>query len=175
MPAAREVLVRPVAAMEGAAVFVVRVTQRPARVRFEVAGPSGSSVVLSVVVRSRDGSRLGLDGLDGGTYEWSATSPTAAPVAGQGRVAEVEAPALAAAPEPSGGPAPTSAPTPTPTDTPTPTPAPPRPPRRRPPRRRHTTPAPARRPVRPPSPARHQPSPSGTPTDPGTQDPGPLG
>ncbi|MFC7725916.1 BTAD domain-containing putative transcriptional regulator, partial [Nocardioides sp. GCM10028917] len=99
-PAAREVLVRPVAAVDGAAAFVVRATQRPARVRFEVAGPSGNSVVRSVVVRSRDGNRLVLAGLDGGTYEWSATSPTAAPVAGQVRVADVEAPALAAAGEP---------------------------------------------------------------------------
>ena len=39
----------------------------------------GSSVVRSVVVRSRDGNRLVLDGLDGGTYEWSATSPPPRP------------------------------------------------------------------------------------------------
>ncbi|MCP3420613.1 hypothetical protein NCI01_02275 [Nocardioides sp. STR3] len=174
----RQVLVRSVGPAEGAAVFLVRATQRPARVRLEVAGPSGRSVVVrSVVVRSRDGQRLVLDGLDEGSYAWSATSPTAAPVVGEVRVAEAEAPVLAAAeeprrdppPPPASTPTPTYTPTPTPTYTPTPTPTP--------------TPSPAPAPQPSPSPTHHppqpsptrQPSPTGQPTDPGTQVPGPVG
>ena len=157
---AREVLVRPVAAAAGAAAFVVRASLRPARVRLEVAGPSGSNVVRNVVVRSGAGQRLVVGGLDGGTYQWSATSPTAAPVTGEVRVTEDTSPVLTAAEEPSENPAPTSAPTPTPTPTSTPT---------------HTpTHTPAHSPTPEPSPTR-QPSPSSGPTDPGTEDPGLVG
>ncbi|GAA1436828.1 hypothetical protein GCM10009641_37330 [Mycobacterium cookii] len=177
---AREVRVRPVGASEGAAVFLVRATRRPARVRLEVAGPSGTRVVRSVVVRSRDGRRLVVGGLDGGTYEWSATSPTAAPVVGEVRVAGTEAPVLVASEEPVNAPSPspatasagastpvsspaptatpTSTPEPSPTSTPEPSPTP--------------SPTPSHSPQ--PSPTQH-PSPTGQPTDPGTQDPGPLG
>ncbi|WP_416954758.1 AfsR/SARP family transcriptional regulator [Nocardioides sp. T5] len=191
---AREVLVRPVGSTDGAAVFVVRATQRPARVRLEVAGPSGRSLVRSVVVRSRDGQRLVLSGLDGGTYEWSATSPTAAPVVGEVRVQEAEAPALAAAaapqrdpsppptPSPAPSPAPTSTtssptatptPTPTPTPTLTPTPTPSTTPVQQ-TQQPGPSPSPSPSPTPQPSPTRH-PSPPGEPTDPGTQDPGPVG
>lgn len=191
-PVARQVLVRSVGPVEGAAVFLVRATQRPARVRLEVAGPSGRSVVRSVVVRSRDGQRLVLDGLDEGTYEWSATSPTAAPVVGEVRVDQAEAPALAAAEEPRQDPPPppastptsTPAPTPTPTYTPTPTPTPapsptPAPqPSPSPSQTQSQTQSQTHNPPQPstpqPSPTRH-PSPTGQPTDPGTQDPGPVG
>ena len=183
--AARQVLVRPVGSTQGAAVFVVRATKRPARVRLEVAGPSGRSVVRSVVVRTRDGHRLVLDGLDGGTYEWSATSPTAAPVVGEVRVEEAEAPALAAAEEPRRDPSPPPASTPTPTPTPTPTFTPTPTPTLTPTPTPTTTPSatPAQPTQQPdpspsqtpqPSPTRH-PSPPGEPTDPGTQDPGPVG
>jgi DNA-binding SARP family transcriptional activator len=193
---AREVLVRPVDAAQGAAAFVVRATQRPARVRLEVAGPSGASVVRNVVVRTRNGQRLVLGGLDGGTYEWSATSPTAAPVAGEVRVAEPDAPALVAAEEPrrDPSPTPTSSPTQTPTQAPTPTPTPtptatqvaaatatPSP---TPTPAQTPTPNPAPAPTQQPDPSPSQtpqpsptrnPSPPGEPTDPGTQDPGPVG
>jgi DNA-binding SARP family transcriptional activator len=172
---AREVLVRPVGAAQGAAAFVVRATQRPARVRLEVAGPSGRSVVRSVVVRSRDGQRLVLGGLDGGTYEWSATSPTAAPVTGEVRVPDQESPVATAADVPSQNPTPTTpAPSPTaiPTSTPTSTPTPAATPT--------STPAPTVPPTQHPSPTpqpspTRQPSPSSEPTDPGTQDPGLVG
>lgn len=189
---AREVLVRPVDAAQGAAAFVVRATQRPARVRLEVAGPSGRSVVRSVVVRSRDGQRLVLGGLDGGTYEWSATSPTAAPVVGEVRVADPDAPALVAAEEPRRDPSPPPAQTPTPTptptpattqvaattpaptqaSTPTPTPTPTPNPTPNPTPTQQPDPSPSQTPQ--PSPTRN-PSPPGEPTDPGTQDPGPVG
>lgn len=173
---AREVRVRPVGATEGAAVFLVRATRRPARVRLEVAGSAGRSVVRSVVVRTREGYRLVLGGLDEGTYAWSATSPTAAPVVGQVRVAGTEAPALAAAEEPVQAPSPspatasaaasTSVSSPSPTASPTSTPEPSSTPT--------TSPGPAPSHSPQPSPTQH-PSPTGQPTDPGTQDPGPLG
>jgi hypothetical protein len=172
--AARQVLVRPVAAA-GAAVFVVRASRRPARVRLEVAGPAGSNVVRHVVVRSRDGRRLVVSGLDGGTYEWSATSPTAAPVTGEVRVPDQESPVATAADVPSQNPTPTTpAPSPTaiPTSTPTSTPTPAATPT--------STPAPTVPPTQHPSPTpqpspTRQPSPSSEPTDPGTQDPGLVG
>lgn len=172
--AARQVLVRPVAAA-GAAVFVVRASRRPARVRLEVAGPAGSNVVRHVVVRSRDGRRLVVSGLDGGTYEWSATSPTAAPVTGEVRVPDQESRVATAADVPSQNPTPTTpAPSPTaiPTSTPTSTPTPAATPT--------STPAPTVPPTQHPSPTpqpspTRQPSPSSEPTDPGTQDPGLVG
>jgi DNA-binding SARP family transcriptional activator len=124
--AVRQVLVRPVAAADGAAAFVVRATRRPARVRVEVADGSGSSVVRSVLVRSRDGQRLVVTGLRGGTYEWSATSPTASPVTGEVKVSEQPS-GLVAAPEPS------VRSTPSPPPRPPPRPPPPPPPRAPPP------------------------------------------
>ncbi|WP_439937528.1 AfsR/SARP family transcriptional regulator [Nocardia sp. N13] len=182
----RQVQVRPVAAAGGAAAFVVRATLRPARVRLEVASRSGDSVVRSVVVRSRDGQRLVVGGLDGGTYRWSATSPTAAPVTGEVRVDEQEPPPVVAAAEPSREPTPTtpaptsSAPTtstptlgslfteaPSPTPQPTPTVAPH-------PQPSPTQPGPTQPGPTPPGPTRH-PDPPSQPTDPGTQDPGLVG
>ena len=175
--ATREVLVRPVTAAAGAAAFVVRATLRPARVRLVVGGPAGGSVVRSVVVRSSDGKRLVVDGLDGGTYQWSATSPTAASVTGQVRVADRGSVLVAAGEEPQHGAAPSStsgseatptstSPTSTHTETPptTTTPSPTSTPTVTP-----TQPSPTQ-----PSPTRH-PSPPSGPTDPGTQDPAPVG
>ena len=160
---ARHVLVRPVAADDGAAAFLVRADHRPARVRLEVAVP-GLDVVRRVVVRRADGQRLVVDGLDPGTYRWSATSSSAASVTGQVRVVAaptVVAVAESASPEPSPvaaalteSPAPSPSPSPSPTPTPTPTPSP------------TPTPAPTASPT-----AR----PTSEPTDPGTTDPGPVG
>ena len=174
----RQVQVRPVAAAGGAAAFVVRATQRPARVRLEVASRTGDSVVRSVVVRSRDGQRLVVGGLDGGTYRWSATSPAAARVTGEVRVDEqAPPPVVAAAEEPGREPTPTtpaptspppastapttSTPTPAPlfTETASPTPQP----------TAQPTPNPQ------PSPTRHPDPPPSQPTDPGTQEPGLVG
>lgn len=176
--AVRQVLVRPVAAADGAAAFVVRATRRPARVRVEVADGSGSSVVRSVLVRSRDGQRLVVTGLDGGTYEWSATSPTASPVTGEVEVSEVPS-GLVAAPEPSVRTTPTPSPSatasptsvPTVTATPQPTPQPTQQPT--PEQTQQPTQQPNPQPSPPPSPTR--PGPSSGPTDPGTQDPGLVG
>jgi hypothetical protein len=173
--------VRPVAAAGGVAAFVVRATRRPARVRLEVAARSGDSVVRNVVVRSREGQRLVVAGLAGGTYRWSATSPTAAPVTGEVRVDEHDLPLVTAddgaGREPTPPPAPTSpdpttpAPTtstpappapapPTPTASPTPSPTP-----------TTTQDAPSQQPhPQQPSPTRH-PDPPTQPTDPGTQGP----
>lgn len=178
--AVREVLVRPVAAADGVAAFLVRATQRPARVRVEVESASGDNVVRSVVVRDRVGQKLVLDGLDAGTYQWSATSPTAAPVTGQVRVAEHETPSLAAAGEPSQHPTPTT-PSPstsstpsTPSDT-TPTEAPTSTPTQTPSQTPTQQSTPTQQPTpNQPSPTR-QPSAPSQPTDPGTQDPGPVG
>jgi DNA-binding SARP family transcriptional activator len=159
----RQVRVRPVAAADGVAAFVVRATRRPARVRLEVAARSGDSVVRNVVVRSREGQRLVVAGLAGGTYRWSATSPTAAPVTGEVRVDEHDLPLVtaddAAGREPTPPPDPTS-PDPT-SSAPTPTP---------------TQEAPSQQPIpqqphpQQPSPTRH-PDPPSQPTDPGTQGP----
>ncbi len=159
---AREVLVRPVAAAAGVAAFMVRATLRPARVRLEVAGPSGSNVVRSVVVRSRGGQRLVVGGLDGGTYQWSATSPTAPPVTGVVRVAAEDSPVLAAAGETAPNPDEVSTPTASPTPIPTATPS------------QTVTPSHQASPTPHPSPTR-QPSPTSEPTDPGTEDPGLVG
>lgn len=172
----RQVLVRPVAAADGAAAFVVRATRRPARVRVEVADGSGSSVVRSVLVRSRDGQRVVVTGLDGGTYEWSATSPTASPVTGEVEVS-AEPTGLVAAPEPSVRTTPTPSPDPSPN--PSPAPSPPPSPTASPTSVPTVTPTP--QPTQQPSPQPNpQPSPTrpGTPsepTDPGTQDPGLVG
>lgn len=165
--AVRQVLVRPVAAADGAAAFVVRATRRPARVRVEVADRSGSSVVRTVVVRTRDGQRVVVAGLDGGTYEWSATSPTAPPVTGEVRVVEQAPAVVVAAQEPSV--TVTSSPDPGPSPTPSATPSqqPSATPSQQPTQQPTATPSPQ------PSPTR--PGPPSGPTDPATQDPGLVG
>jgi DNA-binding SARP family transcriptional activator len=194
----RHVAVRTVRAVDGAAAFVVRATQLPARVRLEVAGPDGRQVVRSVVVRSRDGHRLVMGGLGAGTYAWSATSRTADPVAGQVRVAEQTTPVVTAGGQEGGGatapadPSPTpgaettaatdpapaalavpsTTPTPTPSSTPTPTPTPTPPPTLTPTPSPATTQQPS--PTSHPGPA-HQSHPTSEPTDPGTTDPDPVG
>lgn len=170
----RRVVVRNGRAADGTAAFVVRATRLPARVRLEVVGPEGFSLVRSVVVRGRDGNRLVVDGLEAGTYAWTATSPTADPVAGQVRVAQPPSRVATAGDQEDRGPAspaesaPTSpaqvspapvlvavaTPTPAPTSTPTPT--------------QH--PSPTHQPSATP-----RPSPTSEPTDPGTTDPDPVG
>ncbi|MFC7492591.1 MULTISPECIES: BTAD domain-containing putative transcriptional regulator [unclassified Nocardioides] len=82
---AGQMVVRPVAAA-GRAAFLVRATQRPARVRLEVRGRAGTNVVRSLLVRSPQGRRLELNGLDPGTYRWLATSPVASAVSGRLRI-----------------------------------------------------------------------------------------
>ena len=171
--AAGQVLVRTVAAADGSAAFVVRATRLPARVRVAVAGHDGSRVVRGVVVRSRDGRRLVVTGLDGGTYVWSATSPAAPRVTGEVRVA-AQAPALVvAAQEPRGVPSASPTPPPQPAVTPAaqasqPTSQPTQQPTQQP--TAQPSPQPTQQPTRP------RPSDSpGEPTDPATQDPGPVG
>jgi DNA-binding SARP family transcriptional activator len=173
--AVRQVLVRPVAAADGAAAFVVRATRRPARVRVEVADRSGSSVVRTVVVRSRDGQRVVVAGLDGGTYEWSATSPTAPPVVGEVRVVEQEPAVVVAAQQPSVKVSPTPEPSPTPSATPSATPSPTPTPIQQP--TQQPTQQPAQQPTQQPSPhpSPTRPGPPSEPTDPATQDPGLVG
>lgn len=169
----RRVVVRTGRAADGAAAFVVKATRLPARVRLEVVGPEGLNLVRSVVVRGRDGRRLVVDGLEAGTYAWTATSPSADPVVGQVRVAQPPTRVATAGdqedrgPTPSAESAPTSpapvsptpvsvvaTPTPAPTSTPTPT--------------QH--PSPTHQPS-----ATSPPSPTSEPTDPGTTDPDPVG
>jgi len=162
---AREVVVRRVDAAYGSAAFVVRATMRPALVRVVMRGPSGRSVVRGVVVRSQDGRRLVLDGLDPGTYRWLVTSPTASPVSGRVTVAEQpEVVASTSTPAPSTPSAASAQPTPTAQPTPSPQPTP--------------TPQPTVHPTPSPQPSPHptpQPSPTATPTDPGTVAPTPVG
>ena len=167
--AVREVLVRPVTGAEGAAAFVVLATLRPARVRLEVAGPKGRDVVRNVVVRRPQGQRLVVDGLDPGTYRWSATSSSAEKVTGKVRVvaeptvvavAETAEPSAVAVPTEAASTTPSTTPTPTPTSTPTTTPSP----------------TPTQQPSPTPSPSPSAPArPTSQPTDPGTTDPGPVG
>ncbi|UUZ61249.1 hypothetical protein [Nocardioides sp. B-3] len=68
-------------------------------------GPSGTSLVRSVVVRRAAGERLVLGGLNPGTYQWAATAASAREVSG--RVTIVPEDVVVAT-----GPAPTEAPTP---------------------------------------------------------------
>jgi DNA-binding SARP family transcriptional activator len=168
---AREVVVRRVAAAYGSAAFVVRATMRPAVVRVAIRGPSGLNVERGMVVRSQDGRRVVLDGLDPGTYRWLVTSPSATPVSGRVTVddqpdAVASTPSRTPAPTP--GPSTTSIASAQPTPTAQPTPSP----------QTTPTPLPTVRPTPSPQPSPHptpQPSPTGTPTDPGTVAPTPVG
>lgn len=165
----RTVHVLPIDPIDGSAVFAVRASRRPAQVRLVVRGAAGLRVVRHLVVRDAAGRDVVVHGLDPGTYTWSATSATAAPVSGEVSVPTPAADAAEAAEpdEPSTSvtpdvtqvawpaaqtPATTPAPTSTPTTTPSPTPTSSPPPR--------------------PSPSH---SPTGTPRDPGTVAPPPVG
>lgn len=172
----RTVRVRLVDGVAGSASFAVRAAPLPAAVRLVVRGPAGLRVVRHVVVRAADGRQVVVDGLDPGTYRWSATSGAAGQVGGEvsvrtsatlaedvqddgtrgGRAAAVapvaETPSQAPAPQPTLQP--TLQPTPHPTIHPTPSPT--------------STSSPTSRPT--PSP-----TPTGTPTDPGTVAPTPVG
>lgn len=83
---AGQMVVRPVGAAVGSAVFLVRSTLRPAVVRLEVQGRTGAGVVRTVLVRSAHGRVLELAGLDPGVYRWLATSSVASTVSGRLRV-----------------------------------------------------------------------------------------
>ena len=79
----RTVHVLPIDAIDGSAVFAVRASRRPAQVRLVVRGAAGLRVVRDLVVRDAAGRDVVVRGLDAGTYTWSATSATAAPVSGE--------------------------------------------------------------------------------------------
>ncbi|MDR7253272.1 DNA-binding SARP family transcriptional activator [Nocardioides sp. BE266] len=150
----RTVKVRPVRSAAGSAAFDVRATRLPAEVRLVVRGRAGLRVVRHVVVRAADGREVVVDGLDAGTYQWSATSESASGVRGEVSVTTPPPPpvttttaVVTAAQTPSQAATPT--PTPTPVQTPT-----------------SHTPSPS------PSPSS---GPTGTPTDPGTVAPTPVG
>ena len=158
----RTVHVLPIDAVGGSAVFAVRASLRPAQVRLVVRGPAGLRVVRQVVVRDAAGRDVVVSGLDPGTYTWSVSSATAAPVSGEVSVVTPDAeatqpdePSTTASPDvthtPSTTPSTTPAPTATPTATPSPTPT-------------------SSQPSPPPS---HDPT--GTPRDPGTVAPPPVG
>lgn len=168
---AGQVRVRTVRSSAGSAAFAVRATKLPTEVRLVVRGRAGLRVVRHVLVRETGGRQVVVDGLDPGTYQWSATSGSADGVHGEVSVTEPPRPAstpdvVVAAADPS--PSPTYVPSPTPTSTPTSTPSP------------TTSPTPSSTPVPTPTPS-HAPirstpsSPAGTPTDPGTVAPTPVG
>ena len=167
----RTVHVLPIDAIDGSAVFAVRASRRPAQVRLVVRGPAGQRVVRHLMVRDAAGRDVVVRGLDPGTYTWSATSATAAPVSGEVSVATPDAQA-ADADEPSTSVTPdvtpvassaSQSPATTPVATATPTTT--------------SSPSPSASPS--PSPSPHSPSPSrtptGTPRDPGTVAPPPVG
>lgn len=163
----RQVDVRAVDSDDGSAAFTVRATLRPAEVTLVVRGRAGMRVVRHVVVREAGGRQVVLDGLDPGTYQWSATSASASQVEG---VVSVETPeespgsdetASAATTAPDVTPvvattAPAATATSTPTSTPTST---------------GTTSA-SQTPSPHPSPST---SPTGRPSDPGSVPPTPVG
>lgn len=169
----RTVRVLAIDSPAGAAVFAVHASRRPARVRLVVRGSAGLRVVRHLVVRDADGRDVVVQGLDPGTYTWSATSAAARPVSGEVSVStpvadrEPDAPPTSVTPDvtqvastqsQSPVPAQTSSSTPTPTPTSTPTPT------------QNPNPNPS------PSPSSStSPSPSGTPRDPGTVAPTPVG
>ena len=168
----RTVHVLPIDAIDGSAVFAVRASRRPAQVRLVVRGPAGVRVVRHVVVRAAAGRDVVVDGLGPGTYTWSATSATAAPVSGEVSVAtaDVEAskpdepstgvtPAVTQVTSPaSQSPAAEQAPAITTPSTTTPS----------------TTPSPTPTSSPPPSPSPSH-RPTGAPRDPGTVAPPPVG
>lgn len=200
----REVLVQPGAPAVGRAALRVHATRRPATVRVVVRGPAGLSVVRHVVVRNAGGRRLVMDGLDPGTYRWQVTSPTAVPVTGRVRVSEPPAPVDAAPPDPASTPSGTTASIPAPTQAPTttstttapttpsstpdgsavrtppapqptqqPAPAPTRAPQPTQPAKQPTK-QPTRQPTTQPAPSQGS-GPTGSPSDPGTVAPTPVG
>ena len=127
---AGQVVVRPVDVAVGRAAFLVRADLRPALVRFEVRGRTGTGVVRTVLVRSARGRLVELDGLDPGVYRWLATSSAASTVSGRLRIPDPPARVDAAAPLEAEVPTPTvtastspSSPSPTPA-TPQPRPSP---------------------------------------------------
>lgn len=164
--AGRTVHVLPIDAIDGSAVFAVRASRRPAQVRLVVRGPAGLRVVRRLVVRDAAGRDVVVRGLDPGTYTWSATSATAAPVSGEVSVAtpaadtaKPEEPSTSVTPDVTQVTSPASqSPATTPTHSPTPTTMP--------------SPTPTSSPTPSPSPSR---SPTGTPRDPGTVAPPPVG
>ncbi|PKH37966.1 DNA-binding transcriptional activator of the SARP family [Nocardioides alpinus] len=168
----RTVRVLPIDADTGAAAFAVRANQRPAQVRLVVRGPAGLRVVRHLVVRDAGGRDVVVRGLDPGTYTWSATSATASPVSGQVSVSTPAAEAreqdvasatvtpdvTQVASTPSQAPLPEQTPSSSPSSTPTSSPTP--------------SPTPDPSPTPSPSPSH---SPTGTPQDPGTVAPTPVG
>ena len=161
---ARTVRVRLVDSAAGSAAFAVRATPLPAEVRLVVRGRAGLRVVRHVVVRAADGRQVVVDGLDPGTYRWSATSASAGQVSGEVQVATPVADV--AEDEESGAGTTTVVPVAeTPSQAPTPSTQP-------------TTPVPTHTPspTSRPSPSPHPTgTPTGTPTDPGTVAPTPVG
>lgn len=166
-----QVLVSSGDTSSGGVRFLMRATLRPTEVRLVVRGPSGASIVRSVVVRRREGRRLVLGGLDPGTYTWVATSPNAPRVSGQVTIAPEEV-VVATGPPPTERPTPAtvavaSAPSATPSVAASPTPSS-NPPAAQPPAPKVSDP------TGHPSPSQ-QAKPRGRPTDPGTQAPTPVG
>jgi len=174
----REVAVRALDSEDGSAAFTVRATLRPAPVTLILRGRAGLRVVRHLVVRGAAGSEVVLDGLDPGTYRWSARSasakvdgvvsvdtPSQESVDEEPAVVATTAPSVTPVVEtgtstPSPTPTPTSTPSPTPSPTPTPTPS--------------STPSPT--PSSTPSPTPSQSShPTETPSDPATVAPTPVG
>jgi DNA-binding SARP family transcriptional activator len=157
-----EMDVRLVGAAAGRAAFLVRTPARPAVVRLEVRSDTGANVVRTVRVRSPQGRRLELSGLEPGSYRWLATSRVAVPVSGR-----VQIPAPPPAVDPGETvqvvePVTTTASTVPVVSTPPPTSAP---------TSDGTSPPP--RSSQSGSTARNHPT--GQPKDPGTQAPGPVG
>jgi hypothetical protein len=157
-----QMVVRLVDAAAGRAAFLVQTTTQPTLVRLEVSGDAGRSIVRSVLVRSPQGRRLELSGLQPGIYQWLATSSVASAVSGRLRIPDPpvvldEDDTIEAA-----GPAPTQAPTAAPTVAPTvaPVAASPDPQPNSDTQQPHPTP---------------RPNPTGPPKDPGTRPLHPVG
>lgn len=161
----RTVRVRLVESAAGSAAFAVRATPLPAEVRLVVRGRAGLRVVRHLVVRDADGRDVVVEGLDPGTYTWSATSASASQVSG-----EVSVTPVAEAVQPDASPQATVTPdvtqvASTPSQSPT-TPDPVQ--------SHHPSPSPNPNPNPTPTPSPSR-SPNATPTDPGTVAPTPVG
>ena len=162
---ARTVRVRLVGSDDGSAAFAVRATPLPAEVRLVVRGPAGLRVVRHVVVRAADGRHVVVDGLDAGTYQWSATAVAAGQVSGE--VSVTPAPAEEVRDVPPGGSATVAPVVETPSQAPSPSPQPVVP-------TSSSTPSPTQTPNPTPHPSPTS-RPTGSPKDPGTVAPTPVG
>ena len=109
---AQQLSVEPAGVLPGVAKFTLSASSLPAAVHLTVKNDTGPLVVRTLMVTSRDGRRVVLDGLPAGWSQWKVTSPDVVPVSGRVWVPPPPSPSPTATPHRRGRPAATAQPDP---------------------------------------------------------------